>query len=237
MKNQMWMIPLFVVLTLGLGACADGTVPGDLSEHLQSLDTVELEISDDDDAVFPIEFDPADEDEEFEVEDNDSPEGESPNTGDDGLENEDVGLDQDDDGEGKLDDDGDLEMEGEVEDITDEYVVINGTTFYFTEDSEFADEISLGDYVEVYFFDQDGRMVVREIELEDLDGDDLNDDSQGISDLNDDDDFDDDSSNDDDDDDHHDDHDDDDHEDHHDDHDDDDDDYVDDDDHKESDDD
>lgn len=94
-------------------------------------------------------------------------------------------LDEDD-----FDDDRDLKFKGFVESIDDESVVIDGTTFYFADFTEFEDEISVGDYVEVYFFDQDGTNVVREIELEDID--DEFDDQDDLDDESDDDDLDDD---------------------------------------------
>ncbi|MDF1499068.1 MAG: DUF5666 domain-containing protein [Anaerolineales bacterium] len=111
-------------------------------------------------------------------------------------------VDADDLDEDDLDDDRDLKFEGVVESIDEESVVIGGITFYFAEFTEFEDEISVGDSVEVYFLDQDGTNVVREIELEDMDDeldelDDLDDESDD-DDL--DDDFDDDNDDDDDDD-------------------------------------
>jgi hypothetical protein len=106
-------------------------------------------------------------------------------------------LDDDD-----LDDDSDLKFEGYVEAIDEETVVVDGTTFHFSDFTEFKDDISIGDFVELYFFDQDGQNIVREIELEDVDedSDDLDDDSDLDDDEDDDDDYDEDDDYDDDDD-------------------------------------
>lgn len=78
--------------------------------------------------------------------------------------------DMNDDGPGgsEDDDDSELKVKGYVESITDEFVIIDGTTFFFSELTEMKDEISVGDYVEVYFFEQDGQKVALEIELDDL---------------------------------------------------------------------
>jgi hypothetical protein len=106
-----------------------------------------------------------------------------------------------------------LKVAGYVESITDEFVIIDGTTFFFSDLTEIKDEISVGDYVEVYFFEQDGQKVALEIELEDLndddqgeleDDDDLEDEDDDDLDDHDDDDLDDDDDRETEDDDHHD---------------------------------
>ncbi len=104
-------------------------------------------------------------------------------------------LDEDD-----MDNDDDLKIEGFVESIDEETVVVDGVTFYFAGFTEFEDEISVGDFVEIYFLDDDGQNVVREIELEDMD-DDLDDLDDFDDDMDDEDDDDEDDENDDDDDD------------------------------------
>ena len=116
----------------------------------------------------------------------------------------------DDPDEDDLDDDSDLKFEGYVDAIDEATVVVDGTTFHFSDFTEFEDEISVGDFVEIYFFDQDGQNIVREIELEDMDEDfaDLDDDSDFDDDEDDDDDYDEDDEYDDDDDENDDDHDD-----------------------------
>jgi hypothetical protein len=319
MKNRFWMTTLLIAASLILGACAEGTIPANLSENLEGLESVEVELSGegssvsvdeievtgvvsmisdsswaiagqtflltsqteikgalqvgdmakvhaylgDGGEVFAREIEPAEEDDEAELEDDDSFDDELTELEDNGNEIEFVGIvesmststwvvsgraivltaqtevkgvitegtlvkvhassvegqglvarevepaEADDFDEDDMDDESDLEYEGFVESINEESVVIDGTTFYFADFTEFEDEINVGDYVEIYFFDQDGTLVVREIELEDFDDDGPDD----LDDDHDDDDDDDDNDHDDDgDDDDDDDHDEDDHE-------------------------
>lgn len=100
-------------------------------------------------------------------------------------------LDDDD-----MDDDGDLKLTGIVQEISDGTWVVAGVAFHVTVDTEIDGDIKVGDLVEVYFFDDEGANIAREIELED-DSDDASDDSDddlddGDDDLDDDEDDDDD---------------------------------------------
>jgi hypothetical protein len=278
MKNRIWVIGMILMASLFLGACADGTIPANLTENLDGLESVEVDVSSDgisasidevevtgvvsvisdgawtiagqsflltseteikgalevgdiakvhaylgdDGEVFAHEIEPD--------EDSDDPYPDDDEVSDDGLteleerpqEIEFVGNVESTgdptwlisgrefvvnsqtefkgtitagmpvkvhasftDGEGLVaqeiepteatdleenhsDDDNDLKVDGYVESITDEFVVIDGITFYFTDLSEFEDEISVGDYIEVYFRYQGGQNVVREIELGDF---------------------------------------------------------------------
>jgi hypothetical protein len=297
------MITLLIAASLMLGACADGTIPSNLPENLEGLESVEVELSGegssvsvdeievsgvvsmisdsswtiagqtfllnsqteikgslqagdivkvhaylgDGGEVFAREIEPAEDEDDSDSEDDDSFDNELTELDENGNEIELVGtvesmsdstwtvsnreivitpeteikaaiadgnlvkvhalfvdgeglvareiepakaddLDEDD-----MDDDGDLKYEGFVESINEESVVIDGTTFYFADFTEFEDEINIGDLVEIYFLDQDGTNVVREIELENIGDDgpvDMNDDD--LDDVEDDDDQDDD---------------------------------------------
>lgn len=298
MKNRFWMMILVVALGLALGACADGTIPANLPQDLEGLQSVELEVSGEGDStsideievtgvvsmisaeawtiagqnflltpdteikgslevsdiakvhaylgesgeVFAREIEPAEDSDESESDGDDSSDDELTELEENGHEIEFVGtvesmgdtlwmiagrevvvdpttevkgliengmlvkvhasfvegeglvareiepaqedlLDEDD-----LDDDSDLKFVGYVEALDEASVVVDGTTFYFSDLTEFGDEISLGDFVEIYFFDQDGQNVVREIELDDMHDDfaDMNDDSSFDADEDDD---------------------------------------------------
>lgn len=316
MKNRFWMTTLIIALSLALGACADGTIPANLPENLEGLESIEVEVSGEGSStsideievtgvvsmisadawtiagqsflltpdteikgslevadiakvhaylgesgeVFAREIEPA-EDSDDSDSDDDSFDDDLTELEENGHEIEFVGLvesmgdtmwmiagrevivnpateikgifedgtlvkvhasffegeglvareiepAQDDDlDDDDLDDDSDLKFKGFVEAIDEETVVVDGTTFHFSDFTEFEDEISIGDFVEIYFFDQDGQNIVREIELEDMDEDsaDLDDDSEFDDDEDDDDydedddDYDDDDENDDDD--------------------------------------
>jgi hypothetical protein len=91
-------------------------------------------------------------------------------------------LDDDD-----MDDDSDLKLVGVLEEMGEDVWVVSGFAFRVTADTEIEDEMSEGDWVEVYFFTSEDEMpIAREIELED-DSDDDADDSDDFDDDDDDD--------------------------------------------------
>ena len=108
-----------------------------------------------------------------------------------------------------MDDDHDLKLKGILEQIGEDVWVIDGVSFRVSADTEIEDGLAVGDFVEVYFFAENGDLpLAREIESDDDDDADEDDDLDLDDDEDEDDEDEDDDDHDEDDDDHDDDHDD-----------------------------
>ncbi|MFO7943654.1 MAG: DUF5666 domain-containing protein [Anaerolineales bacterium] len=64
----------------------------------------------------------------------------------------------------------DMEAYGTLESMTDDSLVVDGMTYLITPETEFDDEVETGDYVAVeYYENQDGDLILLEIEMGDYD--------------------------------------------------------------------
>jgi hypothetical protein len=69
-----------------------------------------------------------------------------------------------------------FEAEGYVDEyLMDEYIIIDGVRYELTMDTEIEEEIEVGDFVKVKYYEEEGLFIALEVELKDKDDDDIDD--------------------------------------------------------------
>jgi hypothetical protein len=69
-----------------------------------------------------------------------------------------------------------FEVKGYVDEYEEGYIIVDGVRYELTMDTEIEDEIEVGDFVKVKYYEDEETLIALEVELEDEDDDDMDDD-------------------------------------------------------------